>query len=94
MEFHYYYIIQDIIGVLMAFVGIRMFTLSTRMILSNKKSKNAVLLSISYILITISGINLLLNRFKLKTWTISIVFIILSLIIIKIVSIKNKQQSI
>ncbi|WP_263346084.1 hypothetical protein [Paraclostridium sp. AKS81] len=39
MEFHYYYIIQDIVGVLMAFIGIRMFTLSIRMILSSKKSK-------------------------------------------------------
>lgn len=94
MEFHYYYVIQDIIGVLMAFVGVRMFMLSIQMILSKKKFKNSVSLSISYALIAASGINLLFYNFEIKTWIRSIAFIILSLLIIKIVSIKNNQQSI
>ncbi|EQK44890.1 hypothetical protein [Paraclostridium bifermentans] len=85
MEFHYYYIIQDIVGVLMAFIGIRMFTLSIRMILSSKKSKNGILISISYALITIAAINLLFNNFGLKPWIVSIILILLSLLITNIV---------
>lgn len=85
MEFHYYYIIQDIVGVLMAFIGIRMFTLSIRMILSSKKSKNGILISISYALITIAGINLLFKNFGLKPWIVSIILILLSLLITNIV---------
>lgn len=85
MEFHYYYIIQDIVGVLMAFIGIRMVTLSIRMILSSKKSKNGILISISYALVAIAGVNLLFNNFGLKTWIVSIILILLSLLITNIV---------
>ena len=94
MEFHYYYIIQDIIGVLMAFVGIRMFILSIQMILSMRKLKNAIALSASYALVAVSGINLLFYNFTLKTWARSIAFIILSVAIIKIISFMNKEKSI
>ena len=90
MEFHYYYIIQDIIGILMAFIGIRMFALSIRMILSKKKVKNIIVLSVSYVLIAASGINLLLYNFEIETWTRSIAFVILSLLITKIVNIREK----
>ncbi|MCC3866834.1 hypothetical protein [Terrisporobacter mayombei] len=90
MDFHYYYIIQDIIGILMAFIGIRMFALSIRMILSKKNAKNIIVLSVSYVLIAASGINLLLYNFEIKTWIISIAFVILSLLITKIVNIREK----
>ena len=90
MEFHYYYIIQDIIGILMAFIGIRMLALSIRMILSKKNTKNIIVLSVSYVLIAASGINLLLYNFEIKTWIRSIAFVILSLLITKIVSIREK----
>lgn len=81
MDFHYYYIIQDIIGVLMTFVGIRMFTLSIKMIVSGKKTKSAVLISIKYALIIVAGVNFLISTFGLKPWIISIVLFILSIII-------------
>ena len=81
MEFHYYYIIQDIVGVLMAFIGIRMFALSIRMILSGRRSKNTILLSIKYALITLSGVNFLINKFGLKTWIISIILVLLAIVI-------------
>ena len=77
MEFHYHYIIQDIVGILMTFIGIRMFALSIRMILSGRKSKNTILLLIKYILITLSGVNLIINKFGLKHWIISIILILL-----------------
>lgn len=85
MEFHYYYIIQDIIGVLMAFVGIRMLTLSVRMLMSGKVSKSALLLTISYGLIVVSGVNLLVNEFGLLPWIISIILVLLSLLITRMV---------
>lgn len=85
MEFHYYYIIQDIIGVLMAFVGIRMLTLSVRMLMSGKVSKSALLLTISYGLIVVSGVNLLVNEFGLMPWIISIILVLLSLLITRMV---------
>ena len=90
MEFHYYYIIQDIIGILMAFIGIRMLALSIRMILSKKDAKNIIVLSVSYVLIGASGIILLLYNFEIKTWIRSIAFVILSLLITKIVNIREK----
>lgn len=81
MEFHYHYIIQDIVGVLMAFIGIRMFTLSIRMILSGRKSKNTILLLIKYALITLSGVNLTINKFGLKPWIISMILVLLAIVI-------------
>lgn len=81
MKFHYHYIIQDIVGVLMAFIGIRMFALSIRMILSGRRSKNTILLSIKYALITLSGVNLLINKFGLKPWIISMILVLLAIVI-------------
>ncbi len=81
MEFYYYYIIQDIVGVLMAFVGIRMFALSIRMILSGRKSKNTILFFIKYALITLSGVNLIINKFGLKPWIISMILVLLVIVI-------------
>ncbi|HSQ90273.1 hypothetical protein [Romboutsia sp.] len=81
MEFHYYYLIQDIVGVMIGFVGIRLFTLCIRMILSGKNSKNSILLIIKYSLVALSGANLLINEFGLRSWIISIILIFLSNII-------------
>lgn len=78
MEFHYYYLIQDIIGLIVAFIGLRMFMLCFRMILSRKISKNTFLITLKYALVTVSGVNLLINQFGLKPWIISIILIFLS----------------
>ncbi|MDK2563708.1 hypothetical protein QOZ84_09115 [Romboutsia sedimentorum] len=81
MEFHYHYIIQDIVGILMAFIGIRMFTLSIRILLSGRRSKNTILLLIKYALITLSGVNLTINKFGLKPWIISMILVLLAIVI-------------
>lgn len=39
MEFHYYYLIQDIVGIIATFIGVRMLILCFRYIFSNKISK-------------------------------------------------------
>lgn len=81
MEFHYYYLIQDIIGLIVSFIGLRMVTLCFRIMSSSKMSKNIFLILLKYILVTISGVNLLINQFGLKPWIISIILIFISTII-------------
>ncbi|RDY26216.1 hypothetical protein CHL78_014445 [Romboutsia weinsteinii] len=81
MEFHYYYLIQDIIGLIVAFIGVRMVTLCFKMMLSSKMSKNIFLLILKYTLVTASGANILFNHFGLKPWIISIILMFISAII-------------
>lgn len=80
MEFHFYYIIQDIVGVMLAFLGIRMFILCLKIISVNKLSKGSVLLLIRYALMILSGVNLLLNSFGAKPWIVSAVLMIVALV--------------
>lgn len=79
MKFHYYYLIQDFVGVMLAFIGIRMFLLCLKIIKSKKLTKNGLLLLIKYALFTLSGANLLMNPFGFKPWIISIVLMIISI---------------
>ena len=81
MEFHYYYLIQDILGVLLAFLGFRMSLLCIKMISINKLSKNSILVLIKYVLILCAGLNLLLSSFEMKNWIISIFIIFISITI-------------
>ncbi|MBC5995336.1 hypothetical protein EAI30_07295 [Romboutsia ilealis] len=81
MEFHYYYLIQDIIGLITAFVGIRMLMLCFRFVFYNKISKVTYIFISKYMLITLAGSNLLFNQFGLKPWIISIILIFLSTVI-------------
>lgn len=81
MEFHYYYLIQDIVGIIATFIGVRMLILCFRYIFSNKISKSILILMLKYTLITLSGINLLINQFGTIHWIISIILIFLSYII-------------
>ena len=80
MEFHLYYIIQDVIGVLISFLGIRLFLLSLKIASINKLSKGSLLLMTRYTLMILAGVNLLLNKFGLKPWIISIILMVLALI--------------
>ena len=79
MEFHFYFIIQDIVGVMLAFLGIGMFLLCLKMISINKLSKGSIFLLIRYTLMVLAGVNLLLNKFGLRPWVISILLMILAL---------------
>ncbi|GAA0222417.1 hypothetical protein [Metaclostridioides mangenotii] len=80
MEFHLYYIIQDVIGVLISFLGIRLFLLSLKIASINKLSKGSLLLMTRYTLMILAGVNLLLNKFGLKPWIISIILMVLALV--------------
>ncbi|WP_027701010.1 hypothetical protein [Metaclostridioides mangenotii] len=80
MEFHLYYIIQDVIGVLISFLGIRLFLLSLKIASINKLSKGSLLLMTRYTLMILAGVNLLLNKFGLKPWIISLILMVLALV--------------
>jgi phosphatidylserine synthase len=88
MEFHYYYLIQDILGVFLAFLGFRLSLLCIKMISINKLSKSSILVLIKYVLILCSGLSLLLTSFEIKNWIISIFIIFIS------ITIKIKDESI
>lgn len=90
MEFHYYYLIQDFVGVMLSFIGIRMFALCVKIISVKKLSRNSILLLIKYALYVISGVNLLMHEFGFKPWILSIFLIICSMIITSIVNAKSK----
>ncbi|KKY01083.1 hypothetical protein VN21_10685 [Paraclostridium benzoelyticum] len=81
MEFHYYYLIQDFLGVLLCFLGIIMVYLCLKMIFIRNFSKNAMLFLIKYSLFIISGVNLLSNHFELKPWILSMILVITSFIV-------------
>ncbi|RDY29135.1 hypothetical protein CHL78_002175 [Romboutsia weinsteinii] len=79
MQFHYYYLIQDFVGVMLAFVGIRMLFLCLRLASSKKFTKNIVLLMTKYSLFIFAGANLLMNTFGLNHWICSILLMIISI---------------
>ncbi|WP_042274601.1 hypothetical protein [Faecalimicrobium dakarense] len=81
MEFHYYYLIQDFLGVLLCFLGIRMVYLCLRIIYIESLSKNSILFLIKYSLFILAGAILLFNNFELKPWILSMILIITSAII-------------
>lgn len=81
MEFHYYYLIQDFLGVLLCFLGIIMVYLCLKMIFIRSFSKNSMLFLIKYSLFIISGVNLLSNNFELKPWILSMILMITSFIV-------------
>lgn len=81
MEFHYYYLIQDFLGVLLCFLGIIMVYLCLKMFFIRSFSKNSMLSLIKYSLFIVAGVNLLSNNFELKPWILSMILMITSFII-------------
>ena len=81
MNFAYYYLIQDITGILLAFVGLRMSFLGFRILSIKGISINSLLILIKYCLFTIAGLNLLISKFGIIHWILSICMIAISIII-------------
>lgn len=71
MEFHYYYIIQDIIGVLLVFINLRLTYLCLRIMKIKGISKNSLVVLFHYVIYFIAGFNLLISDFGLRPWIIS-----------------------
>ncbi|WFD11104.1 hypothetical protein [Tepidibacter hydrothermalis] len=71
MEFHYYYIIQDIIGVFLVFINLRLAYVCLKIMKVRGISKKSLILLIHYLLYCIAGFNFLISDFGLRTWTVS-----------------------
>ncbi|HBF0729996.1 TPA: hypothetical protein KNO10_003169 [Clostridioides difficile] len=81
MKFEYYYLIQDIAGILLAFIGLRMSIIGFRILSMKGLSINTLLIVIKYCLFTIAGLNLLISKFGIKHWIWSVCMLIISIII-------------
>ncbi|HGM3508990.1 TPA: hypothetical protein ACKOR7_003600 [Clostridioides difficile] len=81
MKFEYYYLIQDITGILLAFVGLRMSILGFRILSIKGISINTLLILIKYCLFAIAGLNLLISKFGITHWILSFCIILISIII-------------
>lgn len=81
MTFHYYYIVQDIIGVLLIFIFGRILLLNIQFLRAMGLDKRRFRLFVYYLLFILSGINLCLGTFNVRVWVISIILFILGVFI-------------
>ncbi|WMJ77739.1 MULTISPECIES: hypothetical protein [unclassified Sedimentibacter] len=80
----YFLLIQDIVGILIVLLGLKLSILYFLCIIrQGKKSKNIICLMGSVMLI-LSGINLVFFYEGLRTWTISIVLVIIGFLLGKL----------
>jgi len=77
MEFRSYYLIQDIIGVLLAALALKLLVLFGLKIYSRGLSIKHLLCLIGNIMLLLSGINLAISPWGLRTWTISIILFLI-----------------
>lgn len=74
MNFHYYYLIQDIFGILLMFVNLRLILLCLKL-LPKDKSTHMLMLIIHYACYFIAGSILLFSKFEVQTWIYSLIFL-------------------
>jgi len=89
MEFHYYYIIQDLVGLLMLFTFSRMILLNIKLIISKGIRIKRVKLLIAHSLLLSSGVFLCINEWSFKTWIITLVVVLIGYLIIPRYKIKE-----
>ena len=73
MDFRYYYLIQDIIGVLLAFLALKLLVLFGLKIYRNGLSIKYSLCFIGNIMLLLAGINFMISPWGIKTWVISVI---------------------
>lgn len=71
-KFHYYYLIQDILGVFISFFSFRIFINYLKLCISKGINKERFYYILIYILYFFCGLNLLIFKWSLKTWFTSI----------------------
>ncbi|MCC0630342.1 MULTISPECIES: hypothetical protein [unclassified Clostridioides] len=81
MKFEYYYLIQDITGILLAFIGLRMSLIGFRILSMKGISINALLIIMKYCLFTIAGLNLLISKFGIRHWILSVCMLVICIVI-------------
>jgi len=78
MEFQYYYLVQDIPGVLVVFFSIRLILLTLKS--DYMKSMSGYKLLFYQLLAFLGGINLLINKFTMSVWLGNMVLIYVAMI--------------
>ncbi|HBG5344875.1 TPA: hypothetical protein KQG29_002263 [Clostridioides difficile] len=81
MIFEYYYLIQDITGILLTFIGLRMSIIGFKILSMKGISINTLLIIMKYCLFTIAGLNLLIFKFGIRHWILSTCMLVISIII-------------
>jgi len=94
MEFHYYYLIQDIVGVFLIFVNVRIALTCTQLIFKNGVSLSAIMVLTHYVLLIAAGFCLVLNVFGLIAWAMSMLLISLSVGLTGILRVLRQRKSI
>ncbi|OGD16491.1 hypothetical protein A2V47_03460 [Candidatus Atribacteria bacterium RBG_19FT_COMBO_35_14] len=80
MDFHYYYLVQDIIGVLLAFLALKMLILFGLKIYRHGLSIKYSLCLIGNIMLLWAGINFMISPWGVRTWTISFMLSLIGLL--------------
>lgn len=78
MDFEYYFIIQDVVGVLIGLLGLKLSIIYSMLIFRKEASSKNILCLIGNIMLIISGAILVVSDFNLQAWLVSIMFIMLS----------------
>lgn len=68
MEFHYYYLLQDIIGVLLGALSFKMIILYLLHIKNKGPSKHSVLCVLGNVMMLMSGTSLVASQFGIRAW--------------------------
>ncbi|MCG8485718.1 MAG: hypothetical protein MJA31_20600 [Clostridia bacterium] len=80
MEFHYWFLIQDILGVLLAALGFKFAIIYMMIMIKRCFLLKHFLCLIGNIMFILAGINLIFSPWCLKTWGISFLFFIFALL--------------
>lgn len=92
MEFHYYFLIQELIGALLVFINFRLAITCLRLMIRNGIKISSLALLLHYVLLIIAGVWLLLNEFAISTWRVSLGFIAVALVIIMMLKMRHKDK--
>lgn len=83
MEFHYYYIVQDVLGLLMAFLYSRMIFLSLKLSIKRKITLPTIAISMLYLALMILGVILVVSPWSLQLTLLAIGLIVMSFVLIQ-----------
>lgn len=78
MEFHYWFLIQDILGVLLAILGLKFAIIYILLMLKRRITLSYLACFMGNIMLVLSGVNLIISPWSLKTWGISLALFLLA----------------
>ena len=77
MNFNYFSVAQDVIGILLALLGLKLSIIYFLYLFRQERKFKNILCLMGSIMLIISGVNLVIFNRDLRTWFISIVFLII-----------------